>query len=132
MADIGTGTTIAFGTSSFSAELLGISQDGMSRPAIDTSHMGTSTWKTFMPGDLVDNGEVQMEIAFNPDNQPPISAVAETITITFPVPAGSSSGATAAFSGFVTDWGVQGPLEERMTSTITIKVSGQITWTDAS
>lgn len=132
MPDVGTGTTIAFGTSSWSANILGITGDGASRPAIDTSHMGTSADRTFMPGDLTDNGSVGLEFQFDPDEDPPISAAAETITITFPIPSGLTSGATAVFTGFMTDWSFGVPLEELMTGSATLKVSGNIVWTDAS
>ena len=132
MADVGTGITISFGTSSFSAEFLNVSQSGITRVAIPTSHLGTTSRHTFMPGDLVDEGEFTAEFAFNPNNQPPISGAAETITITFPVPSGSSNSATAAFSGFCTGWEWTGSLEEKMTANLTIKISGTVTWVDAS
>lgn len=132
MADVGTGTTISFGTSSFSAEILNVNQSGISRPSIKTSHMTTTSSDTFMPADLVDEGEVTLDFAFNPNNQPPIRGAAETITITFPIPTGSSNGATAVFSGFCTGWEWTDPLEDKMTASATLKVSGTVVWTDAS
>ena len=42
MADIGTSTTIAFGTSSYAASVTDIQIGGQERPVIDTSHMGTT------------------------------------------------------------------------------------------
>lgn len=125
----GTGATIAFGTSSYSADILSINGSGITRPSIDTSHMG-STVRTFIPGDLVDNGTVEVEIIFDPDDQPPISAAAETITIEFNSP--ETTGAQAAGSGFVTDWEFGAPLEDKMTGTYTIKWAGAVTWTDAT
>lgn len=132
MADIGTGTSITFGTSGFTGEIIGVAQSGIERPAIPTSHLGTTSSHTFMPGDLVDEGEVTLEVAYNPNTQPPIRGAAETITITFPVPSGSSNGATAQFSGFCTGWDWNAPLEEKMVANVTIKISGTVTWVDAS
>lgn len=132
MADVGTGTTIVFGTSSFTAEILNVGQDGIDRIAVQTSHMTTTNSHTFMPGDLVDEGEVTLEFAFNPNNQPPIRGAAETVTITFPIPAGGSAGATAQFTGFIKGWDWGAALEEKMTGTATLKVSGTVTWVDAS
>lgn len=132
MADVGTGTSISFGTSGFTAEVLGINHNGVERPAIETSHLGTTVAKTFMPGDLVDQGEISLDIAFNPNILPPIKAAAETIVITFPVPSGLSTGATYTFTGFCTGASSTILFEERMTATITVKISGDITKVNAA
>lgn len=123
--DVGTGTTIGFGTSSFTAEITNVGLDGITRPSIDTSHM-SSTERTFIPGDLVDHGSVQVDINFDPDDQPPIAGAAETVTITFP------SGATLVGSAFCTDWSAAVPLEEKMTASFTLKWADEPTWTDAA
>ncbi len=125
MADVGTGTTIVFGTSSFTAEILSVNGNDISREDVPTTHMGTTNYHTFMPSKLVDGGSIEMEIAFDPDSQPPITAAAETITITFPLPSGQSTAANLAFSGYVNSWSWSDPLEERMTANITIKVDGE-------
>ena len=118
---VGTGATIAFGTSNFTASVSSISHGGISRPALDSSHLGTTVARTFVPGDLYDGGEITLSILFDPAaTQPPISGVAETITIDFGTP-------TNVFSGFVTEWGYEVPLEELMTADVTIKVAGAIT-----
>lgn len=127
--DVGTGTTIAFGTSSFTADLLSLDSGGASRESYETSHMGTTTDMTFSPKSLVDRGSIDIEIAFDPDDQPPIGGATETITITFPLPAGGATAATLVGSGFVTDWAFSVPFEERMTATATIKWAAGVTWT---
>lgn len=133
MADVGFGTTITFGTSGFTAELRSVNGPSMDRPAIDTSHMTTAGGKrTFIPSDLTDHGEVELEILFDPDTEPPIDLVAEQITITYPVPAGQTNGATYVFSGFVTAFEPSAPYDDLMTGSITIKVSGDITYAQAS
>ena len=123
--DVGTGTTIVFGTSGFTAEVLSLDGADISREAIEVTHMGSTGYKEFNPSDLVDAGSIEMEIGFDPDDQPPISAAAETITITFPVPPGGITGATFTFTGFVSEWAWSSPLEENMTASITIKVDGK-------
>lgn len=130
--DIGTGTTVTFGTSSFSANITNVGWSGIERPAIDTTHLGTTTARTFMPGDLFDPGELSLDIQFNPDNYPPITGAAETITVRFPIPAGLSNGATWVASGFMTSFELGNPLEELMTATMGVKFTGNITPTDAS
>lgn len=120
MAIIGTGTTITFGTSSFTAAVISIGQIASNeRVAIETSHMGTTDWHTFLPGKLVDGGELQFQIAFAPAAVPPITGPAETITIAYP-------GGTYVGSGFVTNYTPTAPLEERMTADITIKWTGAL------
>ncbi len=121
----GTGTTVTFGTSGFTGNIMNVSQDGISRPSVDTSHMGTTTARTFTPGDLYDGGEITLSVQWDPAaaTKPPISAAAETITIAF-----KGGANTAQFSGFVTEYGNDIPMEELMMTEITIKVSGVITY----
>lgn len=123
--NIGTGTTVLFGTSSFSADVLNVSWSGISRESINTSHMGTTNDHTFMPADLVDNGEISMEIAFIGTLSPPIitNGAAETITIDW---AGGSTGHKWSASAFQTGFEINGPLEDKMTATLTLKVTGAV------
>ncbi len=123
MGYVGTGTTISFGTTSFVAELLSISGPSASRESIDMSHMGTTKAKVFTPADLVDWGEVTMEIAHAPGAavHVPIEEAAEEITITY----ADSGSSTLVFTGHVTGYDPGIPMEERATGTITIKVGAR-------
>lgn len=127
--DVGTGTTIAFGTSSFTADVMSINASGIERGEYETSHMGTTGSKTFSPTDLIDQGEIEMEFAFDPDAQPPIGGATETITITFPLPAGGTTAATLIGSGFVKAWQWGAELEEKMTGSATIRWASAPAWT---
>lgn len=129
MAGIGTGTTVTFGTSGFSAELLGIDHGDIARPKIDTTHYG-STGRTARPGKLVDPGEVELELAFDPADRPPVSADPEVITIQMPPEAGEITGAKLEGTGFISGWKFGLPLEERNTGSATVVWSGAPTWTD--
>jgi len=131
-ADVGTGIAIVFGTSGFTAEITDINGQGIARESINTSHHGTIAWHTFIPSDLVNPGTTTLEFNFDPDAQPPVTAAAETITITFPVPSGLTNGATAAGTGFIESWEWGAPLEEKMVGTAVIKWSALPTWTAAS
>lgn len=131
-ADVGTGISITFATSSFTAEITDVQGQGISRESIATSHHGSTTYMDFIPGDLTDPGEVTLEFSFDPDEQPPITGPAENIIITFPTPAGGATGATAASSGFITEWSWGAPLEEKMTGNATIKLTGTTTWTNST
>lgn len=130
--DVGTGTTIVFGTSSFTAELLSVNGNDVTREDIDATHMGSTGYREFNPARLVDGGSIEMEFGFDPDDQPPVTGVAETITITFPLPSGGATAATFVFTGYINAWSWGAPLEENMTGTATIKVDGKGTapaWT---
>ena len=130
---VGTGTTITFGTSGFQAQILSVDWGSIEREAIDTTHMGTTGYKSFIPSKLVDPGEIELEIAFDPDDFPPVDGAAETITVTWPLQSsGSSTPASWNCSGFVTSFEAQAPLEEKMTGNMTIKCSGTISAVDES
>lgn len=126
MAEIGTGITIAF-QSGFFAEILDVKGPSAAREAIQTSHMGTTNAHTFVPADLVDWGELVVELAFDPAKDPntAMTAAAESITMTFP----DSGAAKWVFSGFMTGYEPSIPFEDRCTCTATIKVSGKPTVT---
>jgi hypothetical protein len=133
MADEGSGATLTFGTSGTSLDVLTIQASGVSRAAIETTKLATTGGKTFMPGDRYDPGEISVSFQYNPNVRPPFSNAAETITVTYPVPAGSTNGATEASSGFVTQFDA-GNCEgdTLMTGSVTIKRTGSITFTNAS
>ncbi len=122
--NVGTGTTAVFGTSAFAADLLRVGWGGITRDVINTSHMGTTLDHTFMPVDLVDNGELTLEMAFIGDLDPPIDGAIETLTIDF---AGVGIGHKSSASIFVTGVEIDAGLEDKMTLTLTCKVTGAIT-----
>ena len=123
-ADVGTGATVGFGTSTYVAEITDIQWTGITRPSVDITHLASTTARAFMPGDLYDPGMMKLEILYDPRTiKPPMNGAAETVTITFP------SSDTAAASGFFTDWEFGIPLEDKMTATVSVKFSGIITIT---
>ena len=134
MADEGSGATITFGTSGTALQCISIQGSGIAREALETTHLATTGgYKTYLPADYKDPGEISCTFRYNPDTQPPVAAVAETITITYPVPTGKNNGATEASSGFVTTF--DGPSLENdtiMDATCTIKRTGAVTFVDAT
>ncbi len=121
MAKNSHGTTVTF-ASGFLAQITGLVLPDQTREAFDSSHMGTPTWRTKLLGALVDQGELTVDIFFEPETAPPINSAAETIVINFP------DGASWSFSGGMTaTGGATLDLDGLMTQTVTITVSGQIT-----
>ena len=121
----GTGSTVAF-SSGFLAEIIGtIELPEYIRKAIETSHFGSGTRTSKIPGKLVDIGSLNVTIHYDAAVSPPIDSVEETITIVL-----SDLGATnITFSGFMTNFKPSVPLEDRATATCTIVASGDLTIT---
>ena len=125
-ATVGTGATITFSTGFF-AEILAINSADWSREVIETTHMGTTTARTFTPSTLYDSGTFSVELLMVPGTTPvtPMTAAAETVTVTFP----DVGTATYAASGFMTEFSYSIPLGDRITATASIKFTGAITVT---
>ncbi len=99
------GTTIAFGTTSFTANIRRIGGANETRGAVGTTHLGTTGQKTSIPESLTDPGETEIEFEWDQSfgTFPPIDQAAETITITYPLKSGETTNATEAGSGFLTE-----------------------------
>lgn len=129
MADTGFGIAITF-ASGFFAEIRNVDGPELSRGTIDTSHAGTTGgYRTFIFQDLLEGGAVDIDMLFDPNDVPPIDDALETVTITFPLPAGGLTPATWAFSGGLTNYRPTAPYDDLMTATATLKVAGAITYT---
>lgn len=140
LVGVGTGTTIVFTTSTFTSNMTGLDWTGIKRKALDTSYMGTTALTsnasslgsmTFIPAALTDPGSIKFKVQFNPDKIPIIDTGAETVTVTFPKGA-NTTGAKWAGTGFVTDFELHDPLDGIMEATITVKMSGNVTFTAAA
>lgn len=102
-SDTGNGSTIVFGTSGFTARYHELGEATQKVAKIDTSHLGLArgSSKTSIPGDLVDPGEIQCMFEWPLGAICPLREASETVTITYPLPAGKSTPATLAGTGFV-------------------------------
>ena len=120
---VGTGISIAF-SSGFLAEILEVRGPSAERIAIDVSHHATpNNAHVFKPGELVDWGELSIDIGFDPTTAAPMTGAIEEITITWP----DSGASTWVFDGFMTAFEVTNPLEDKDTASVTIKISGPVT-----
>ena len=121
---VGDGTTITFGTSGFSMYYMDISGPDFQRGFVDTSHLGSSGWKSFLPSGLIDGGSVTIQVQHDPaiDIAGFMDNDAETITIDW-----GGSGDTYVFSGFGTGYTPGAKLDELMNATLTLKVTGTVT-----
>ena len=130
-ADVGTGCTITHGTTSYAAVITGISGE-VSRTVVETTDMSTTGARTRRVGDLYDPGTLTIQTILDPEEEAPYTTAEETITVTFPIKAGDSTGATCVGSGAVSNfsWGAQ--VEELMTASYTVQFTDDLVWTDGS
>lgn len=99
--DTGHGASITFGTSALAyawRKIGALEQEGES---VEDTDLAASGFKTFLPGDIVEPGEFEVEYCFNPKLALPPLGTVETITITAPVASGQSSAADIEGTGFI-------------------------------
>lgn len=140
---IGTGSTISFGSSTYTAEIVSVDWAGVNRPTVETTQMGTDTTpgsttfgnSTHIPVSIADPGQITIEVYFNPDLTPPMVpatvADSETIQLTFPT-LGEETPANWSCEGFCEDYSVNCPLEDLMTATLVIQLTLGVSKTVAS
>jgi len=98
------GASVSFGTSALTGKITSISQVEQSREALDITDLSVSANdpKLYMPADIYEPGTFDIEFLYAADQGlPDITAVAETITITWPKATSSGAAATFAGSGFI-------------------------------
>lgn len=133
------GSTITF-ASGFFAEITNIDWNGMQRNDIERTNFGTSgstfggstgsgtstgVFKLFSPSKLIDPGQLDVDIIFNPATPPPINGNNETITIAIAPPLGATTGGKSwACDGYMKGFQYTGPLDDKMTGKATLKFSG--------
>ena len=110
------------------AEVNSIDGPNKSRNTIDvTSLDSTGGYKEFIPG-FRDGGEIALDMNFTLDGYDDMNADFESETIqTYSIVLGDTGNTTFSFSGYVTSLGLAVPLEDKVTSKVTIKISGQVT-----
>lgn len=142
-ADIGWGTTLTFQSGLMGRITSAAWANFGAREARDTSYMGTTNgWRTFLPTDLRDPGELTVEALWDKSVaalKVGVAAAIETVTLTAPIHpviagggAAGAAGAIIACSGFSTGFSFDVPMDDVMTSSLAIKLSGEPTVTDGS
>jgi len=113
------------------AEVTSISAPSISRDTIETTHHGSvDGHREFLPG-LSDGGEVSLDINWNPAD-----ASHAAIYATFTSSANQAYSVMfpnlweLTFNGMVTGFDATAPIDDRLTASVTIKVTGKVTLTD--
>lgn len=137
-ADDGHGATLTLGTNTWEANALitSIQPDPVTRDVIETTHLGTSTAKSFIPADLVDNGGFTIEFLNNSSDANatlPVLQAAETVTITYATVGANSTGQIITGSGFCTEYTMgQATSGEVIKGSAKFKWAGTVTYTAAT
>lgn len=136
----GHGASLTFASNTVS--IVSISGFEQTREAVDTSHLGTTDYRTKIPGDLTEPGEFTIEYLFDPEEvwdntdanaEAPIEAAdtASSCTITFPVTVTGQTAATWSANAFLTSWSSPELVTDGlMTASATIQWADGPAWTD--
>jgi hypothetical protein len=126
-------------------EILSLNLDGIKLNTIDVSNLGNQ-FRTYAAG-LIDSGTVSLEINLDPDDAQQLTVVQQldnTAATTRPAlkswlitfgngttaSGATNPGCTFSFIGFVTDFSAKGSMDSAVTASISIKISGSVTFTD--
>ena len=104
-ATTGNQATIALGTTGAVGNVRNVSELAMELGKLESSHLGTEDYKTFIPDDLTDPGEVEFEVEFDGSIDLPPCGIVETCTITYPT-INEGAAASHAGTGFLTRVGL--------------------------
>lgn len=120
------------GTETFTAiaEVNSISGPNKSRDTIDvTSLDSTGGYREFIGG-FRDGGEVSLEMNFTLDTYNTMNDDFESSSSrNYQIVFGDTGATTFEFTGYVTALGSSVPMDDKVTASVTIKVSGQVTIT---
>ena len=99
--DTGHGATITFGTTALAYTWRKISAVEMTGESVEDTNLSNAYYKTFLPGDVYEPGEFEIEYCWGSKTALPALRTVETITITLPSADGVLSTATLAGTGFI-------------------------------
>ena len=90
--DTGHGATITFGTSALTYKWRKIGAVEQAGESVEDTDLSVNYYKTFLPGDVFEPGEFEIEYCWNAKTALPALGTVETITITLPVSGALSAG----------------------------------------
>ena len=128
--DIGQGTYVTFG-SALSAtsgyKITGVNHGGISRAVADATHMN-STAKEFVASAIYDPGELSVEVLFDPAVKPTsdMTNVATNQAVDVYWASGGTTTTLWSAYGFATGFEAGAQMEDMMSGTLTIKLSGTL------
>lgn len=129
-ADIGQGTFVGFGTALHTAtgfKITGVNHGGITRAVADATHMLSSA-KEFVASAIYDPGELSVEVLFDPSIKPTadLANVATNQTVNVYWASGGTTTTLWSAYGYMTQFEAGAQMEEMMSGTVTIKLSGTL------
>lgn len=122
----GVGTVLKSGTTPI-ADIISIGGPGMSRDTVDVTTLGsTGGYREFITG-LRDGGTLTFELLFSKAGYNAMKTDFESdepVTYTIELP--DSDNTIIGFDGLVTDFPVTIPLDDKVTMSVTVKITGNI------
>ena len=92
-----------------------------------SSHDSPNQWREFIGG-MIDGGELSMDINYDPALHGTLfSAIGETRDHKFILP--DAGAAEVAFEGHISGFSAGAPYDDKLSATVTVKVSGAVTIT---
>ena len=133
MADIGFGVLLKVGDDASPevytalAEVIGLSGPGLSMDTVEATHTeSANAAKEYIAG-LIDAGELSIDANFLPANATQTGVISDwqnRTTRNFQIVWPDTANTTWSFTGFITNFEPASPIEDRMTASITIKLTG--------
>jgi hypothetical protein len=118
--DVTTGATLTH--ANFTGSLVSFRITGAGEVTIiDSSYMGTTSWRTYVSGDLKSGGEVSADVLFNPDSVPTTGGTASNLVIVFQDGAGAD---TWTASAILKSFDVTAELEDLLKGTFNFQITG--------
>ena len=120
------GTTLAFDGGTAVVNLISVTAYNVSVATIDSTNMD-STWRESIGG-LKDGGDCAFEIAYDPAGAThqalttDIDGGAHAIVITY------SNSDTTSFNAIVTGFSVSAAIDDKITASVTMKITGAVTF----
>lgn len=128
--DIGQGTYVSFGTALHTAtgfKITGVNHGGMTRAVADATHMLSSA-KEFVASSIYDPGELSVEVLFDPAIKPTadLANVATNQAVNVYWASGGTTTTLWSAYGYMTQFEAGAQMEDMMSGTCTIKLSGTL------
>ena len=123
----GTGATVTFATSAYTAEIIDIKRTPRKYDALDATKLSSTVSKEYIRSTLAEPGEIDLTVHWNPDVRFTPNT-GETVTITYPVIGSNSTASTDASSGFILEFDeLDIAVGKIMMSKIKVKLTGSVT-----
>lgn len=100
--DTGLGTTLTASPGSWTGNTIGLDLHTATIPIVDTSHLGTTTYREKVVGDLGEPGQVTVRMQLQGTTAAPTLGATGTLTITDPLATGESTAANWSGTAIVT------------------------------